>query len=135
MYFEFFNTFVKKKEKMNEILDEIEVETAKKTFSNLSFGIGIFNIIVLFYFSIPLIKSFFNTTGIETTGGLPRIPLIFKWTMNIFQILGYTFAVLSFVKKEPSSKMKWIGGVLNMLLFLFSISVTIIALLRRLDLL
>jgi hypothetical protein len=102
---------------MNQLLDETnEVLTPQKTFSKLAFGTAIFSAILVFYY-ISQIPSEMKASDI----GKP----IFAPMMSISCLLGFVFTVISFVKKEPSSIIKWIAALINFVPPLIGILVNI----------
>jgi hypothetical protein len=102
---------------MSQVIDEIEkISAPKKTFSKLSFIISI--VTVLLYVSAYRLRlseesDFFKPSSNEF------IYAIFTELMSI--IVGFIVAIISFIKKEPSTIIKWIGGVLNLGFFIFLI--------------
>ncbi len=106
---------------MSEILDEIEVSNTSKRFSKLSLlcsfvTIGLF---VWLTASIP--------AKIKASEGLPLPPTFLIIAFQLFCVLGMIMMLFSFVKKEPSSWQKWIGAVLNTLLFFMLLGSVIFA--------
>jgi hypothetical protein len=98
---------------MNEILDRIEEEIRPKTFSKWSFGTALI-IMGLYTYMSSLVPSEMQFNA----GGFPMIPLVLTWAFRLSCLLGFIFTILSFVKKEPSSMMKWIGAIVSGLIFL-----------------
>jgi hypothetical protein len=102
---------------MNQIIDEIEkMPVVKKTFSKLSFIISIVTVLLYCYvYRLILLEK----------------PDIFEPSSNKFTyaayagflstIVGFVMAIISFMRKEPSTIVKWIGGVLNIGIFVFYI--------------
>jgi hypothetical protein len=105
---------------MNEILDSIEEEIRPKTFSQLSFGTALITIGAFVYFN-NLIPS-----NMKLSDGFPVVNPVLMWTVRLNFLLGFIFTVISFVKKEPSSKVKWIGGIVNALVFVLCLVVGIL---------
>ncbi|MDX1940999.1 MAG: hypothetical protein SFU99_10640 [Saprospiraceae bacterium] len=99
---------------MNPILDEIENKNMSRiTFSKLSFGVSIITTFLVIY----LIGQIPST--IKVSEGIPQPPMFIVAATNIFCIVGLLFTILSFVKREPSRLFKWMGGILNIILFIF----------------
>lgn len=99
---------------MNNILDEPERESIKnKTFSKLSFLSAVVTLLLIIYIfnQIP--------TYIKASESFPVLPKCLAILTNSFCVIGLAFAIISFVKKEPSSFYKWAGGIINLLMFLF----------------
>ena len=105
---------------MNEILDSIEEEIRPKTFSKLSFGTAVITI-GAFVYSNNLIPP-----NMKLSEGFPVVNPVLIWAMRLNFLLGFIFTVISFVKKEPSSKVKWIGGIVNVLVFVLCLVVVIL---------
>jgi hypothetical protein len=106
---------------MNQLLDETnEVLTPQKTFSKLAFGTAIFSAILVFYY-FSQIPSEMKASDI----GKPFISPIFAPMMSISCLLGFVFTVISFIKKEPSSIIKWIAALINFVPPLIGILVNI----------
>lgn len=99
---------------MNQILDENEQALVpKKTFSKLSFSTSIITVILMFYY-MSQIPSEIKVSDMDK----PFISPLFAIAMLLSCALGFVFALISFVKKEPSNAIKWMGGVINIILFL-----------------
>jgi hypothetical protein len=100
---------------MNQLIDEIEKMTVvKKTFSKLSFIISIVTVLLCCYaYRLILLekpdifKPLSNEITYATYAGL------------LSTIVGFIVAIISFIRKEPSTIVKWIGGVLNIGIFVF----------------
>ena len=106
---------------MNNILDEIEEKTIKqKIFSKLSFGILCLTITLFLYLYVQI------PSQIKASEGFPVIHPTLIWGLRLSCILGFVAAVLSFVKKEPSSMLKWVGGIFNILIFLLFLGVMLL---------
>jgi hypothetical protein len=99
---------------MNQLLDESEnISILKKTFSKLSFATSIITAILMLYI-MTKIPSEIKVNDI----GKPFISPLFAMLMLLFCALGFIFTILSFVKKEPTTLIKWVGTVINMILIL-----------------
>ena len=99
---------------MNQLLDESEnIPILKKTFSKLSLGTSIITAILMLYFmsEIP------SETKVEDIGK-PFVSTLFVGLMLLFCVLGFIFTIISFAQKEPSTLIKWVGAVINTILFL-----------------
>jgi hypothetical protein len=105
---------------MNEILDSIEEEIRPKTFSQLSFGTALITICAFVYVN-NLMPS-----DMKLSDGFPVVNPVLIWTMRLNFLLGFVCTVISFIKKEPSSKVKWIGGIVNALVFVLCLVVLIL---------
>ena len=91
----------------------------KNIFSKLSFVISLISI----GFTYHLISSIPNT--ITVNEGMPSPQDLNINITLIFCFTGIIFTILSFVKKEKSSWYKWIGAIINIMLFLlFTLSIT-----------
>ena len=107
---------------MNEILDDHIVEKkAGSTFSKLAFAIAILNIMALGYLFSPI------STRVIAAEGLPNPPLVFICACWVFILSGLVCAIMSIVKKEKNSLYKWVGGILNILIFLLIVCSVIFA--------
>ena len=104
---------------MDEILDEIEVKNNQKKFSKLSFVMSFITFGLLYY----LFSSFPKT--INPREGLPEPSMIIVIAFQISCVIGLITTCLSFVRKEKSTWFKWVGGVLNILVFLLVVGVFI----------
>ena len=98
---------------MNEILDHTEKKNQKRTFSKLS----LINALI----SLGLFGSllFDSPETIEASESVPAPSMTFMTAVLLFGLLGVVMTVLSIVKKEPDNWYKWVGGILNILYFLF----------------
>jgi len=107
---------------MNEILDEIGVKKKQKIFSKLSL---IASLITLGLFSFLILSG---PRIIKASESLPtEPPIVLVTAIQIFCLTGIVMMILSFAKKEPSTWFKWVGGILNGLLFLLIIGSAIFA--------
>ncbi|MFZ2897303.1 MAG: hypothetical protein WA004_01700 [Saprospiraceae bacterium] len=97
---------------MSEILDEIEVKNNRKSFSKFS----LINSFITLGLVIYLFSSIPKT--IKASEGLPEPPMIILIATQLFCLTGMILMILSFTKKEPSNWFKWIGAILNIVLFL-----------------
>lgn len=102
----------KRPSKMSEILDEIEVKNNRKSFSKFS----LINSFITLGLVIYLFSSIPKT--IKASEGLPEPPMIILIATQLFCLTGMILMILSFTKKEPSNWFKWIGAILNIVLFL-----------------
>ena len=97
---------------MEELLDVIDENENKpdKVFSRLSFVMAVFTTGLLLYFNhlIP--------TDVKTEG-FPVVSPAIIWLARLSGPLGFVFSVISFVKKEPRSVLKWIGASVNTIIF------------------
>lgn len=97
---------------MNEILDEIEIKNTQKKFSKLSLMTALINLGLFSYLFLSIPKT------IKVNEGIPEPPMIIVIATQIFCLVGIITTTLSFMKKEPSTLFKWVGAILNSLLFL-----------------
>ncbi|MEK7257947.1 MAG: hypothetical protein AAB316_24525 [Bacteroidota bacterium] len=107
---------------MNPTLDEIESKPKlSKTFSKLSFAFAVVSLILIGYLfgQIP--------SQIKASDGLTQPPRILAVVANFLVIIGIVMTVLSFSKKEPTTWMKWVGGILNSIFFVMVIGSIIFA--------
>ena len=98
---------------MKETLDSIENKNNQKIFSLLSFisslvTLGIFTYL---FFILPRV--------IRVSGGFPIPPLTVILVFYVSFFLGMITTIVSFIKKEPNSFYKWLGAVINIILFIF----------------
>lgn len=106
---------------MTEILDEIEVKNNQKHFSRLSLISALITLGLLGY----LLSSISN--AIKASKRLPEPPIVIIIASLLFSLTGMILMILSFTKKEPSTWFKWVGTILNILLFLSIIGSVIFA--------
>ena len=106
---------------MAEILDEIEVKNNRKSFSKLS----LINSLLTLGLVVYLFSSFPKT--IKASEGLPEPPMIIVIATQLLCLTGIIMMILSFTKKEPSNWLKWIGAILNIVLFLTIVGSAIFA--------
>ncbi len=104
-----------------EILDEIKVENKRKTFSRWSL-INSFIVLALFGY----ISTFVPRTMKANAGIIPP-PILLIYLLQFFCAFGIILTGLSFIKKEPSNWYKWIGGILNILVFLTIVGAIVFA--------
>ncbi|MFT5261751.1 MAG: hypothetical protein ACI8YQ_000476 [Polaribacter sp.] len=106
---------------MNEILDEIEFKNNQKIFSKLS--------LIASLLTLGLSTYLFSSTprAIKASVSLSEPPIVIVTAIQILCLTGIVMMVLSFVKKEPSTWFKWVGGVLSILLFLLIVGSAIFA--------
>ena len=106
---------------MNEILDEIEIKNKQKPFSIFSLIISIITLGLITY----LITRIPGT--VKVNEGIQEPPLIIVIATQIFCLMGIIVMGLSFLRKEPSTWFKWVGGILNIILFLIIIGSALFA--------
>ncbi len=106
---------------MNEKLNEIEITNSQKWFSKLSLLTSLITLGLFGY----LFTSIPKTTNARV--GISEPPEIVMLATQIFCILGIVLMVLSFRKKEPSTWYKWIGGILNIVMFVIIVGSVIFA--------
>ncbi len=106
---------------MNEILDEIEVKNKNKTYSRLSFINSLLNIGLISYHIAGIPRM------VKASEGFPEPSKILITATLVFCLTGILMTILSFVKKEPSTLIKWLGAILNSLLFLFIVALVVFA--------
>lgn len=104
---------------MSDILDEIEEKKTGKIFSILSVIFALVTLGLFGYLTSQL--SIFSPT-IRASEGIPAPPLATVRMTHLACLAGVVFAALSFIRKEPSSWYKWVGGVLNLLFFMLIVS-------------
>jgi hypothetical protein len=105
---------------MNPILDDTQKPLIASTlFSKLSFATAIITAILMVYY-MSQIPSEVKASDI----GKPFIAQEFVLAQLLFCALGVIFTITSFVKKEPSNLIKWMGAIVNflpVLIFIWSI--------------
>lgn len=101
---------------MNEILDEIEKKNIQTRFSILSLIIALITIGMLSYLFWCMSK-------------MTRPPEVIAYIVRLCFMSGILVTILSFVKKEPSTWFKWVGAVVNILIFLLVVGALVFALL------
>ncbi len=106
---------------MGVILDEIEVKNMRKSFSKFSLINSFITLGLVIYLFLSIPKT------IKASEGLPEPPIIIVIATQLFCITGMILMILSFTKKEPSNGFKWIGAILNIVLFLIFIGSAIFA--------
>lgn len=107
---------------MDQILDEIEGNrNPSKTFSKLSFGVSI-AMLALFGYLMGDMSS-----EIKVSEAIVAPPIILIVAIYVLLLTGFAVTFLSFFRKEPSNWMKWVGGILNCMLFVFVIGSIIFA--------
>jgi cytochrome bd-type quinol oxidase subunit 2 len=106
---------------MNEILEEIEIQQRQKRYSKLSVITSLVTLALIGYLALSIPKR------IMAREGLPEPNMLIIIVTQIFCLIGIALTVLSITKKEPSTWFKWIGGVLNVLLFLLIVGSAIFA--------
>ena len=106
---------------MNEILDEIKTPNYQKRYSKLSLITSLVTLGLIGYLAVGI------PNRMTVREGLPEPPMLIVIATQIFCLIGIALTILSVVKKEPSTWFKWIGGVLNVLLFLLIVGSAIFA--------
>lgn len=106
---------------MPEILDEIEVKNNRKSFSKFSLITSLITLGLVVYLFSSIPKT------IKASERLPEPPMIIVIATQLFCLTGIIMMILSFTKKEPSSWFKWIGAILNIVLFLTVVGSAIFA--------
>ncbi len=103
---------------MKQILDDIEDQTPlrQRRFSRLSLGFAFLTIVLLGQLN-AFVKSYISAADQVND----RPPKELMWGIVLTSLLGMTFTVLSFYQKEEITVAKWLGGMLNVLLFLLLI--------------
>jgi len=109
---------------MNEISEHVEANNPRRIFSKLSLinsliSLGFYSWI--YFYSTPGHKESIREEGI-TIVGIPIMTVV----ILLFLVLGVVMTILSFVKKEPRSWYKWLGGILNILCFLVPIALAVL---------
>lgn len=101
---------------MNNTLDSIENKNNQRTFSILSFILSLVTLGIFIYliFILPRV--------LRVSGGFPIPPLTVIIFLYVSFFLGMISTIVSFIKKEPNSFYKWLGAVINIILFIFLIS-------------
>jgi hypothetical protein len=97
---------------MNVILDELELKNKSRLFSYLSFGLLILTIIlfiVLFQYSPELGQTY-------QSGSTP--PKLLVYALKFSTRTGAICAVLSIIRKEPSSLLKWFSAIFNSIIII-----------------
>ncbi len=94
---------------MNGILDEIEKVDDSKIYSKISMIIALVVIALIGYFILNIPNT------IKASEALSRPPMIIVIAIHVFSLTGALTAVLSFIKKEPSTWCKWVGAIINIL--------------------
>ena len=95
---------------MNEILDEILKPNMRKTFSILSFVFGLLATLILIF-------SFVLSSHALTIKEASHLQMLEK-VAQLFCLFGLISTFISFTNKEPFSKLKLIGIILNGITFL-----------------
>ncbi|MEM9918423.1 MAG: hypothetical protein AAF990_10030 [Bacteroidota bacterium] len=97
---------------MKDILDNIEVNNRKQTFTHLSLVCVLVSLSCFGY----LLNLLSNPVLANDT--LYNPPLLLVRSAQISSVLGVVMVAFSFVKKEPSGWKKWLAAVVNITLFL-----------------
>jgi hypothetical protein len=105
---------------MKDILDKIEIKNTQKTYSKLSI---ITSLITLFVYSYLLLST---SNVIKVSEDFLGISILLIYATQVFCFIGVIFTTLSFIEKEPLTWFKWLGGMINVFLFLMIIGSAII---------
>ena len=97
--------------------NEANGKACKTLYSKLSFTFSALTLILF----ILLVNSIPST--IKANEGFPIIPKWLILTAASSCFLGFIFCIISLIRKERLKYLKVIGGVLNILLFLFLIGI------------
>ena len=92
---------------MTEILDEIQSKKSSKKYSFLALFNACISMILVSYLILSIPRT------IKVSEGFQVPPMWLIITTSLCCITGIVWSTLSFVRKEPSSWPKWIGGVFN----------------------
>lgn len=106
---------------MNQILDEIKTSNYQKRYSKLSLITSLVTLGLISYLALSI------PNRITVREGLPEPPMLIVIATQLFCLIGIALTILSIANKEPSTWFKWIGGVLNVLLFLLIVGSAIFA--------
>lgn len=106
---------------MPEILDEIEIKPTQTKFSKLSFAVSLITLGLSSY----LFLSVPNTIHVGEDFYTPPMVMIIATQASC--LTGMVLTVLSIAKKEASTWYKWVGGILNVLMFLLILGSVIFA--------
>jgi hypothetical protein len=102
---------------MNPLLDEVEkAKKPTKIFQRMALGTGILTIIL-----IAALMSFIPSEMRPSDIGKPIFPIGLLAFALLSCVGGFAFSLLSFIKKEPSTVVKWLGGFINITIFVLSI--------------
>ena len=102
---------------MSEVLDEIEkIKDAKKIFSRISFGFAVIAIIFLIY-AFTQIPSDMRVADIGKP--LPQTFIYANFAAAWSVLFGTIMAIISFVRKEHESFLKWVSSIFNIVSFIF----------------
>lgn len=114
-------TILQKAIPMDKNLDEKKIGNSQKWFSKLS--------LVTSLISLGLLGNLLSRVPktIDAHTGLLEPPAILILAFQIFCVLGIVMTVLSFSKKESATWYKWLGGVLNIVVFTFLVGSVIFA--------
>lgn len=106
----------------NQILDDFKEERKGSTFSKLSFLFAVLALMGLVWMLNWTSKEISVANHIE----IP--PSWLTYSTLFSNLLGFLFIIISIAKKEKSSFFKWVGGILNILLFLCFFGILIFSL-------
>lgn len=105
---------------MSDILDEVERPTnTTQIFSKLSFGMALLLLAFGFYFNSIIPEDVLNED-------LPVVSPVLIWLVRLSIPISFAFSVVSFVKKEPSTFIKWTGGSINLLIAVLCVVVVVV---------
>ena len=107
---------------MNEILDEIEPKNRSNRYSKISLVSSLISVSSSLYLFLSVPKTI---KAIDTIKGTYDPHPIFIISIQVFCIVGIFATVLSFMKKEKPTWIKWIGAFLNILVFAIIVVSTI----------
>nr|MBS0037070.1 hypothetical protein [Saprospiraceae bacterium] len=90
----------------------MESKNNQSIFSKLSFinSLALLGIMSYFIMRIPSV--------IKASEGLPEPSLLLIIATHLLCVTGLLMTILSFTKKEPSTWFKWVGAILNGIIFL-----------------
>jgi len=103
---------------MSEILDHIEKKNQKRTFSKASLIMSLITLGLFIYLGSLIPGVIKASEGSPLT--LPTL-IYMSGAILVSSVIGIVITIWSFVKKESNSWYKWLGGILNILFFLFLI--------------
>ena len=105
---------------MKDILDKIEIKNTQKIYSKLSI---ITSLITLFVYSYLLLST---SNVLKVSEDFLGISILLIYATQVFCFIGVIFTTLSFIEKEPLTWFKWLGGIINVFLFLMIIGSALI---------
>lgn len=98
---------------MKDTLDEIFRRSESKTFSRLAFTAAVISASCMMYLISLRSGTIKATEGVAT----PSVFLINSLVVNC--LFGVLMTGISLVNKEPNTWIKWIGVIINVIIFLF----------------